>query len=185
MAILETVGPMLGSPPRMRGKGAKATAKAQAARITPAYAGKRTRGESMAKRTRDHPRVCGEKKNMLMAMGYNTGSPPRMRGKGSRCRTLQHRHRITPAYAGKSGSTPWSRSPPQDHPRVCGEKQNICLTRFLMAGSPPRMRGKVSRNELWALQYGITPAYAGKRKSICRILNIQEDHPRVCGEKRL
>ena len=30
----------------------------------------------------DHPRVGGEKQNMLMQMGYNTGSPPRGRGKG-------------------------------------------------------------------------------------------------------
>ena len=30
---------------------------------------------------------------------------------------------------------------------------------------------------------GITPAYAGKRLILVRILGSQRDHPRLCGEK--
>ena len=45
------------------------------------------------------------------------------------------------------------------------------------------MRGKVARNELRALQYGITPAYAGKSFPFFGIIRLHWDHPRICGEK--
>ena len=32
---------------------------------------------------------------------------------------------------------------------------------------------------------GITPAYAGKSTDFHAALSLTEDHPRVCGEKRL
>ena len=52
---------MLGSPPRMRGKGAPFRAGALPLRITPAYAGKRLYEPLGCITKRDHPRVCGEK----------------------------------------------------------------------------------------------------------------------------
>ena len=51
----------LGSPPRMRGKAAQGDHRAAAARINPAYAGKRKPLPLRTSRRRDHPRVCGEK----------------------------------------------------------------------------------------------------------------------------
>ena len=45
------------------------------------------------------------------------------------------------------------------------------------------MRGKVARNELRALQYGITPAYAGKSFPFFGIIRLHWDHPPICGEK--
>ena len=71
-----------------------------------------------------------------------------------------------------------------DHPRVCGEKTCFVKRATRTSGSPPRMRGKVARNELRALQYGITPAYAGKRAKPSDYLRPDEDHPRICGEKK-
>ena len=51
----------VGSPPRGRGKGMAATVALKARRITPAWAGKsRLRGPS-GRRSKDHPRVGGEK----------------------------------------------------------------------------------------------------------------------------
>ena len=50
-----------GSPPRMRGKGIETDAQLMQARITPAYAGKRSAIFKAVDRFRDHPRVCGEK----------------------------------------------------------------------------------------------------------------------------
>ena len=50
-----------GSPPRMRGKGKLPGPLPVCSRITPAYAGKRSRGRFPAHWGRDHPRVCGEK----------------------------------------------------------------------------------------------------------------------------
>ena len=52
---------LLGSPPPMRGKGNNVTFICNTRRITPAYAGKRLTMHSISWRTKDHPRLCGEK----------------------------------------------------------------------------------------------------------------------------
>ena len=51
----------LGSPPRVRGKGAMPDGIAGHHRITPACAGKREKGLWRFCEYKDHPRVCGEK----------------------------------------------------------------------------------------------------------------------------
>ena len=51
-----------GSPPRMRGKVTGSARAPLNARITPAYAGKSLTIQKMTTRSRDHPRVCGEKR---------------------------------------------------------------------------------------------------------------------------
>ena len=58
---ISSAKPRLGSPPRMRGKGAGGQAAGQQRGITPAYAGKRTNLTRKESRGQDHPRVCGEK----------------------------------------------------------------------------------------------------------------------------
>ena len=71
--------------------------------------------------------------------------------------------RITPAYAGKSFVCVLLSVSIRDHPRVCGEKFDQLPLEIRQKGSPPRMRGKVSRGEYSEMDSGITPAYAGKR----------------------
>ena len=70
-------------------------------------------------------------------------------------------------------------------PRVCGEKFHPGVTANSIKGSPPRMRGKVARFFVRALQYRITPAYAGKRNASTVTQHTAKDHPRVCGEKHV
>ena len=91
-----------GSPPRMRGKGCSAGKTNWTIRITPAYAGKRQALAKALSRSRDHPRVCGEKHLCTQLQRPSPGSPPRMRGKGADCPADRDPDRITPAYAGKS-----------------------------------------------------------------------------------
>ena len=45
------------------------------------------------------------------------------------------------------------------------------------------MRGKVGLLHGHIIAIGITPAHAGKRRSIGRLSQPTRDHPRVCGEK--
>ena len=52
---------ILGSPPRMRGKGFGFVCRHCEIRITPAYAGKSFFRALESQRSWDHPRVCGEK----------------------------------------------------------------------------------------------------------------------------
>ena len=71
-------------------------------------------------------------------------------------------HRITTADAGKTIMLLENEIAQQDHPRACGENQNIFYLPSGTEGSPPRMRGKL-RVRFWAvIQYRITPAHAGK-----------------------
>ena len=180
---IQRIGKGTGSPPRMRGKVSQRELKADRDRITPAYAGKRFISASNTLYSRDHPRVCGEKRNQKGRSSASSGSPPRMRGKVG-CAGLHHLiHGITPAYAGKSLKKLRKKYNIRDHPRVCGEKYFIAPILHLGAGSPPRMRGKDVGGHSFAMEAGITPAYAGKSITVVILFLAHGDHPRVCGEK--
>ena len=74
--------PVPGSPPPMRGKVTVNPDGSVTHGITPAYAGKSYRQSGRQRDTRDHPRLCGEKRIHLSHFRVMYG--------------------ITPAYAGKS-----------------------------------------------------------------------------------
>ena len=93
------------------------------------------------------------------------GSPPRMRGKAEQRQDHRVPEGITPAYAGKSRKGSASCGTMRDHPRVCGEKRQRTTPHTPQMGSPPRMRGKVNKDNAKTGFSGITPAYAGKRWS--------------------
>ena len=156
----------VGSPPRMRGKANIGRSFLHVRGITPAYAGKRM--ETMTRRhaVGDHPRVCGEKISGTTLITTQQGSPPRMRGKAPSLRERLHWHRITPAYAGKSGISPGFLLSYRDHPRVCGEKESVNDGTAIRAGSPPRMRGKARSCQANTSVTRITPAYAGKSRRV-------------------
>ena len=140
----------------------------------------------MASCRRDHPRVCGEKKSFQTHGVFLPGSPPRMRGKAN---AVNHRvivDGITPAYAGKSHVFVSEKLVPEDHPRVCGEKEPIRTVTTFNAGSPPRMRGKECDKPDLFFWIGITPAYAGKRlkrsRSTVSPVAIVPLFPSVCNK---
>ncbi len=108
---------------------------------------------------------------------------PPMRGKAKRKGKNCKNDRITPAYAGKSDFVAVHKFIFEDHPRLCGEKSISGRTYAIEMGSPPPMRGKVINVQCWFNISRITPAYAGKRKSLIRNSFIHQDHPRLCGEK--
>ena len=134
--------------------------------ITPAYAGKSRRTTPVTSWQRDHPRVCGEKLLLSSKSAILWGSPPRMRGKVIDDYLVSILDRITPAYAGKSTWRRRWKYQVRDHPRVCGEKVFVCVCVHDIAGSPPRMRGKVFGLFCPKVRVGITPAYAGKRRAV-------------------
>ena len=49
-----------------------------------------------------------------------------------------------------------------DHPRGCGENQQLLHGLLIRLGSPPRMRGKPHTDAAAIRPTGITPADAGK-----------------------
>ena len=172
----------LRSPPRVRGKAFSVLRRQFRFRITPAYAGKANPGNARKPNARitpayagkslsltrpgvhiwDHPRVCGEKKFTFDAGKLIPGSPPRMRGKGRIVAVTVAGFGITPAYAGKRPDCSCHCSRFWDHPRVCGEKPPAGDGLNLILGSPPRMRGKGQAACEVVVEFGITPACAGK-----------------------
>ncbi len=134
-----------GSPPLTRGKGTPLQTKHIAARITPAYAGKRSGIRANHGRVRDHPRLRGEKQDRAREIPAEVGSPPLTRGKDER------------PLAVLPGST--------DHPRLRGEKRTKDRHSTRRKGSPPLTRGKVKETPELKPTQRITPAYAGKRRS--------------------
>ena len=134
-------------------------------------------------RTRDHPRACGEKNLRCRRNSFLVGSPPRMRGKESGCVPGLPGSRITPAYAGKRTTYVKHLQFSRNHPRVCGEKDRTIAVQNQPQGSPPRVRGKVTRLYALADKEGITPAYAGKSLRGMIRFHHEWDHPRMCGEK--
>ena len=155
--------PLIGSPPRGRGKAQFGNCPYCHERITPAWAGKRKSTESVKSCKKDHPRVGGEKRLDAGHRNHTQGSPPRGRGKGGNLPGRVRPQGITPAWAGKSlraGSTARPKG-----------------------GSPPRGRGKGLRWSGYAQNHGITPALAGKRVGVAVSFQRFKDHPRVGGEK--
>ena len=114
---------------------------------------------------------------------FDTGSPPRVRGKVGQVGPLHSQHRITPACAGKRPVLTPSPRPPENHPRVCGEKTPEKSQTESDPGSPPRVRGKAYAEFTNDKIFRITPACAGKSFPAFKLSDRCRDHPRVCGEK--
>ena len=173
----------LGSPPPMRGKAALPACLHFFTRITPAYAGKREKRFSLPANIRDHPRLCGEKRQLESLLSSDRGSPPPMRGKAENACVTDEGNRITPAYAGKSVIVAFVFFKSWDHPRLCGEKFIRITPIKDTPGSPPPMRGKECYTNGSCAVHRITPAYAGKSFRTAKRSQEHRDHPRLCGEK--
>ena len=150
--------------------------------ITPACAGKTNITLGFTIITWDHPRVCG--KNALRGLKFprELGSPPRVREKRFKNYSRDPRPRITPACAGKTIDEAHHAISDGDHPRVCGKNSVSGLPSNIMAGSPPRVREKLTFLASFVFAFGITPACAGKTIQTWNTHAGGRDHPRVCGK---
>ena len=81
LLFMTTTRTAAGSPPPMRGKESDGGQRKTIGRITPAYAGKRGETATVNVGFEDHPRLCGEKVELLETLEFPVGSPPPMRGK--------------------------------------------------------------------------------------------------------
>ena len=130
----------------------------------------------------DHPRRCGENKNRMMKQNHPLGSPPQVRGKLKDALENTSTRGITPAGAGKTLFFLLYCLVSWDHPRRCGENHAHAHGMPCRQGSPPQVRGKLSKEDSMGNDERITPAGAGKTKAAIDELAECEDHPRRCGE---
>ena len=129
--------------------------------------------------------MCGEKLFGVCRSRCSVGSPPHVRGKVKASTFRVKSKGITPACAGKRCRLFFAGACNRDHPRMCGEKIRIMSSFFFCPGSPPHVRGKVVSIHIALFLARITPACAGKRVKCRAIDDVFEDHPRMCGEKKL
>ena len=133
----------IGSPPLARGKVHTSRRTGTAGGITPACAGKRSERIVSTSLRKDHPRLRGEKANLLYACLFQVGSPPLARGKEREPQQKPTCTGITPACAGKRCVQSSGSQPRRDHPRLRGEKAAFAVAAAWCTGSPPLARGKV------------------------------------------
>ena len=150
-----------GSSPRMRGTPFTGRDTATDVGIIPAHAGNTIAPAAKTWRFRDHPRACGEHKDVPLMCVMLSGSSPRMRG--TLVVGVQDHHviGIIPAHAGNTAYARTSPAGTGDHPRACGEHMRACLCAGLPLGSSPRMRGTLRSRRSRSLRCGIIPAHAG------------------------
>ena len=106
-----------------------------------------------------------------------------MRGKGDYATMGANYTGITPACAGKRMAVLITYVMDWDHPRMCGEKEDVVGNVVGLVGSPPHVRGKVRLDLCQLVHERITPACAGKRRFDNGVEFRDRDHPRMCGEK--
>ena len=113
----------------------------------------------------------GEEFRVVSCFNPPWGLPPRGRGRAKFKGNGKIAIRITPAWAGKSGSINCTRRGCKDYPRVGGEELGMRIMVPLLPGLPPRGRGRDQANYRNWEQSGITPAWAGKRSMLKPIMD--------------
>ena len=171
-----------GSSPLVRGTRAADGWSAGACRIIPACAGNTGQITLAYVEKSDHPRLCGEHKNILQRAKTGAGSSPLVRGTRAAGELDDGVRRIIPACAGNTSSTCSRLSSPADHPRLCGEHQQAVHRKFRNSGSSPLVRGTLKQILPDVIQTGIIPACAGNTTADRSMDRLARDHPRLCGE---
>ncbi|EFW09829.1 hypothetical protein HMPREF9005_1188 [Actinomyces sp. oral taxon 178 str. F0338] len=171
-----------GSSPRVRGKRQVAEGRTPSHGLIPARAGKTRGRRSAPPGPSAHPRACGENFLATTHGSKAGGSSPRVRGKLGVLGGEAEERGLIPARAGKTSDGDCVRSPRGAHPRACGENFDGPYVAQRLAGSSPRVRGKLSEWETRPYEDRLIPARAGKTRSHRRRRAGSRAHPRACGE---
>ena len=145
----------------MRGARAVRGGDGPAGGIIPADAGSTWPRWPRPRRTRDHPRGCGEHWQSSSKGIYSVGSSPRMRGALSPCVSGCSARGIIPADAGSTYTAKEAHVVIRDHPRGCGEHYHPQSAGLSVPGSSPRMRGALKGDNSDHWKKRIIPADAG------------------------
>ena len=114
--------------------------------IIPAYAGQIFFISVIVNRPRDHPRIRGTNARRVRIYWWSKGSSPHTRDKCCYFRQRCVPWRIIPAYAGQMESRQSLLSLFRDHPRIRGTNFENLSVLFLVIGSSPHTRDKLTTN---------------------------------------
>ena len=150
--------------------------------IIPACAGSTTGSNIRDWDYGDHPRMCGEHSKLRTLFPDVTGSSPHVRGAHARRTPASGRCGIIPACAGSTARSSVPHAGRRDHPRMCGEHDELTAHRPLTLGSSPHVRGAQGLASHIRKETGIIPACAGSTDAPAWPSPRRRDHPRMCGE---
>ena len=149
---------------------------------TPADAGNSSQLAAAHRRSKKHPRRCGELGANRAALDETEETPPQMRGTPTADRRPARCTGNTPADAGNSSSDETAARRGWKHPRRCGELPRRSLKKSSASETPPQMRGTLKVVLHFSLGRGNTPADAGNSNLGQRRVWGCQKHPRRCGE---
>ena len=151
-----------GTPPPTRGRAPRVSKRQGYKGNTPAYAGKGARTSIGTRPSWEHPRLRGEGWNARLALLTLLGTPPPTRGRDPPADAPPAIPGNTPAYAGKGCGAASLCVHPREHPRLRGEGLQELMPPIGEMGTPPPTRGREVLIGYFTVNYGNTPAYAGK-----------------------
>ena len=185
LLALHVQEPLSGSSPHVRGARWSRWPDASRCGIIPACAGSTMLPARCPVRARDHPRMCGEHKDVTTEQIVQAGSSPHVRGAPEVTAGNSRTNGIIPACAGSTGGQSPVFVKRWDHPRMCGEHAVDTANGNAQAGSSPHVRGARSVNFFYFRRVGIIPACAGSTSRASCSTPFARDHPRMCGEHAL
>ncbi len=150
-----------GSSPHVRGARGLLLPRGIVLGIIPACAGSTSYLAAIFHLPRDHPRMCGEHRNIIACICVSLGSSPHVRGAQKHCRHRRGVPGIIPACAGSTGGQGHRQDLRRDHPRMCGEHKPGESTIITGTGSSPHVRGARDSSTRFPYPQGIIPACAG------------------------
>jgi len=171
------------SSPRVRGTRAGKLARPSTSRFIPACAGNAVSARLVLELDSVHPRMCGERRELL---GHNievTGSSPRVRGTHRPAGAHSSVGRFIPACAGNARTPAATSHRGPVHPRVCGERLKASSAWRALSGSSPRVRGTLTSGRGVCHHARFIPACAGNAILYKNSRRRRSVHPRVCGER--
>ena len=173
---------VVGSSPRVWGTRRSGPPFRESVRFIPACVGNSGLSFSTFRRSRVHPRVCGELGCNESPHGNFDGSSPRVWGTLKTISGTASGYRFIPACVGNSVVQFLTGQKFSVHPRVCGELACSGTGPFWSTGSSPRVWGTpfdIPRLMCWNR---FIPACVGN--SMIRLISSCQGsvHPRVCGE---
>ena len=141
-------GTTQGSSPHVRGARSIRPGRRFAHGIIPACAGSTSVRPRSPTPMRDHPRMCGEHRQMATLMSSTQGSSPHVRGAPHNFHVYVNDGGIIPACAGSTRCRWPKRCKHWDHPRMCGEHTGERRQMAKLLGSSPHVRGAHFENSI-------------------------------------
>ncbi len=151
--------------------------------VIPAGAGSRRTRLRHRRRTRGHPRGCGEQRAPNLFATASLGASPRVRGADVGYHPQGHRKGVIPAGAGSRGRKSCCGGCGWGHPRGCGEQSRMSVSPAKIEGSSPRARGAIVAQAVVPGSGMVIPACAGSRGTSSLVPRSQWGHPRLRGEQ--